>query len=193
MFLILRIFAVSEYDWHTAFAVSTTLGLDDGLALVFGSLMSGRLVTSVLLALVLPLLLAAFLWGPREHRAVVVLLSTVASVTLVGLVVTFHSWWLPLATGAVLGAFALVRRLAPHGRVGRTTASILVRVVRVAGVAVLLGAAVVQTPWVPREQIETSDGTITGYVLSVDPGFLNVLTDDHDFVILPTSRVLSRE
>lgn len=30
-FLVLRIFAVSGYDWDTAFAVSVTIGLDDGL------------------------------------------------------------------------------------------------------------------------------------------------------------------
>ncbi len=62
-FLILRIFAVSGYHWDTAFAVSTTLGLDDGLSLVFGSLMAGHLLVAVPLIFVLPLLLAAYLWG----------------------------------------------------------------------------------------------------------------------------------
>lgn len=61
------------------------------------------------------------------------------------------------------------------------------------GLATLLVAAFVQTPWVPQEQIETADGTITGYVLSVDPGYLNVLTDDYEFVILLSSDVLSRK
>lgn len=45
-FLLLRVFAVSGYGWNTAFAVSTTLGLDDGLALLFGSLMAGHLLTA---------------------------------------------------------------------------------------------------------------------------------------------------
>lgn len=39
-FLLLRVFAVSGYDGDTAFSVSTTLGLGDGLALVFGSHMA---------------------------------------------------------------------------------------------------------------------------------------------------------
>ncbi|CAN5903075.1 hypothetical protein BH23ACT10_BH23ACT10_12110 [soil metagenome] len=61
-----------------------------------------------------------------------------------------------------------------------------------ARVALLLVAALAQTPWVPTEQIETTDGTITGYVLSVDPGYLNVLTDEQEFVILISSDVRSR-
>lgn len=61
-----------------------------------------------------------------------------------------------------------------------------------ARVALLLVAALAQTPWVPAEQIETTDGTITGYVLSVDPGYLNVLTDEQEFVILISSDVRSR-
>lgn len=193
VFLLLRIFAVSGYDWHTAFAVSTTLGLDDGLALLFGSLMSGHLLTAVLLVIVLPLLIAAYLWGPQGHRPVVMLFVTVGSVTLVGLVVSFHSWWLPLVAGAVLATLALIRRLGSQNPLRRAVVSAMVRVGWVAGVAALLVAALVQTPWVPQEQIETTDGTVTGYVLSVDSGYLNVLTDDHEFVIILSSDVLSRE
>ncbi|MEP7159703.1 MAG: hypothetical protein ABI746_01230 [Dermatophilaceae bacterium] len=191
-FLILRIFAVSGYNWDTAFAVSTTIGLDDGLSLLFGSLMAGHLLVAMLLICVLPLLLAAFLWGPRGHRPVVVLSIALAMVTLVALTVSFHSWWLPLSTFAALGAFALIRRLPPRHRLRRASMAAMVRVVWVAGAAVLFVAALIQTPWVPREQIQTIDGTITGYVLSVDSGYLNVLTDDREFVILLSDHVLSR-
>ncbi|MGI8415719.1 MAG: hypothetical protein ACR2P2_05815 [Nakamurella sp.] len=41
--------------------MSTTLGVDDGLALVFGSPMAGQLLTSNLLTCVLPVLIAAYL------------------------------------------------------------------------------------------------------------------------------------
>lgn len=43
----------------------------------------------------------------------------------------------------------------------------------------------------PHEVIET--GTIAGHVLSLDPGYLNVLTDDHEFVILISGDVISRK
>lgn len=192
-FLILRIFAVSGYHWDTAYLVSTTLSLNDGLALVFGSLMAGHTLTSVLLIGVLPLLLSSYLWGPREHRPAVFLLSTLGLVTLVALTVSFHSWWLPGGTAAVLGLAALARRLPPQRPLQHVAAVAMARVGWVAGVGVLLLASLVQTPWVPHEQIETTDGTISGYVLSVDSGYLNVLTDDREFVILISGNVLSRQ
>ena len=192
VFLILRVFAVSGYDWETAFAVSTTLGLEDGLALLFGSLMGGHLLTSILLACILPLLIAAYLWGPSGRRPTVMLLTTLGLVILVGLVVSFHSWWLPLAAATVLGLLALTRGLPPHNRLRDAATATMARVGWVVGLGVLLVAAFVQTPWVPQEQIRTTDGTIVGYVLSVDSGYLNVLTDERTFLILPSSNILSR-
>lgn len=192
-FLILRIFAVSGYDWDTAFLVSTTLGLDDGFALVFGSLLAGHLLTELLVVLVLPLLLAAYLWGPKTYRPVVMLLATLTLITLVALTASFNLWWLPLATAAVFGLIALLRRLPPQHRLRRVAAAVFARVGLVTGVAVLLVAAFVQTPWVPHEVIETTDGTLSGYVLSVDSGYLNVLTDEGEFVIVISGDVRSRE
>lgn len=192
IFLILRVFAVSGYNWDTAFAVSTTLGVDDGLSLLFGSLMAGRLITAVLLVCVLPLLIAAYLWGPRGHRASVMLVATLGLVTLVALTVSFRSWWLPLAASVVFAVFALLHHVPRHRRLRRAATAAMARAGSVAGVAVLLGAALIQTPWVPQEQIETTDGIITGYVLSAEPGYLNVLTEEHEFVILNSSDVRSR-
>lgn len=191
-FLILRIFAVSGYDWNTAFAVSTTLGLDDGLSLLFGSLMAGHLLTAILLMCVLPLLIAASRWGAYGRQSVVRLLATLGVVILAALTVSFHRWWLPLATAALFGLFALIRRLPEQHRLRRVSMAAMARVGSVAGIAVLLVAALVSTPWVPREQIETKTGTVTGYVLSVDSGYLNVLTDEHEFVILISGDVISR-
>ncbi len=192
-FLILRIFAVSGYDWDTAFLVSTTLSLDDGFALVFGSLLAGHLLTELLVALVLPLLLAAYAWGPKRYRPVVMLLATLTLITLVALTTTFRHWWLPVATVAVFAAILLIRRLPLQHRVRKVAESILARVGLVTGVAVLLVAAFVRTPWVPHEAIQTKEGPINGYVLSVDPGYLNVLTDSGEFVIVISGDVLSRE
>lgn len=193
VFLILRIFAVSAYDWQTAFAVSTTLGVSDGLALLFGSLMAGHALVSLLLIGVLPLLLATYLWAPHGRRSVVVLATTLALVTLVALTVSFQNWWLPVATAALFGVLALVRVLPPERPLRRFLAGSMARVGWVSGVAVLVIAAFIQTPWVPQEQIETTEGVFAGYVLSVDSGWLNILTEDHEFVILNSGDVLSRE
>lgn len=113
-FLILRIFAVSGYDWDTAFLVSTTRGLNDGLALVLGSLIAEYTLTAVLLIGVLPLLFAALIWGPREHRTVVLLLSALGLVILAALTSSFSLWWLPTGAATVFGVIVLIRRLPPQ-------------------------------------------------------------------------------
>lgn len=192
-FLTLRIFAVSGYDWDTAFLVSTTLGLNDGLALVFGSLIAEHVLTATLLIGVLPLLFAGYLWGPREHRAAVLLLSALSFVVLVALTSSFSSWWLPVGAAAVFGMIALIHTLPSQRPLRHALATAMARVGSVAAVGVLLLAALGQTPWVPHEVIETTDGTVSGYVLSVDPGFLNVLTDEREFMILLSGNVLSRQ
>ncbi|WP_338749523.1 hypothetical protein [Janibacter alittae] len=191
-FLLLRVFAVSDYEWETAFLVSTTLGLDDGLALVFGSLMASYLLTAILLICVLPPLIASSVWGTGEHRQGITMLAVLGLLVLGALTTSYNLWWLPLSTFAVFMTFFLIRRLPPRNRLRRSVSTVLARVGLMTGLATLLIAAFVQTPWVPQEQIETTGGTITGYVLSVDPGYLNVLTDDHQFVILLSNEVLSR-
>lgn len=193
VFLILRIFAVSGYDWDTAFAVSTTLGLSDGLALLFGSLMAGHLLVTYLMIVILPLLLATYVWSPLGRRPVVLLATTLALVTLAALTVSFEIWWLPVAVAAVFGLFALIRMLSAKNALRRAFAKAMSSVGLVSGVALLLVAAFVQTPWVPQEQIETTDGPLTAYVLSVDSGYLNLLTQDHEFVIVNSGDVISRK
>ncbi len=191
-FLILRVFAVSGYDWNTTFLVTTTLSVDDGLALLFGSLMAGHVLVALTLMIVLPLLVATFLWGQRGHRPVVVLPTTISLVMLVALTVSFHSWWLPPASIVLFGVIAVLRRLSARA-VRHVVSIVMARVGWVAGVAVLLIAALVGTPWVPREEITMADGKVVdGYVLSVDSGYLNVLTPDHEFVILLSRDVVAR-
>jgi len=192
-FLLLRIFAVSGYDWDTAFLVSTTLGLDDGLALLFGSLMANYILTAVLLICVLPLLIAASVWGEPQHRQAMVLLATLGVVALVALTGSYGLWWLPAATLLVIAAILLVRRLPKGNRLRRSVSTILARAGLMAALATLVVAAFVQTPWVPEEKITTAEGTTTAYVLSVDSGYLNVLTADQKFAIILTKDVLARE
>ena len=192
-FLILRVFAVSGYDWDTAFLVSTTLGIDDGLALIFGSFMAEHLAVAVLLILVLPLLVGTYLWAPNGRRAAVVLPMAIGVMLLVALTVSFRSWWVPVVTFTFSGLLELVRRMPSLWWLNRVLAALMARVGLFAGLAVLFVAVLVQTPWVPRERIVTTDGIVIGYVLSVDAGYLNVLTEDQEFVILISGDVISRD
>lgn len=192
-FLVLRLFAASGYDWDTAFRVSTTLRIEDGLRILFGSFMAGRLFVAPLLVFVVPLLVGSYVWSPEGRHPTVLLSAALALVTLMSLTVSFTTWWLPVATAAMLGAFWLVHRLPSEDRLPRALSAVLERAGWLVGVATLLIALVTQTPWVPLERIETRDGTINAYVLSVDSGYLNVLTEDHEFAILLTRNVRSRD
>lgn len=192
-FLVLRIFAVSGYDWSTAFKVSSTINLSEGPALLFGSLMAAHDLMAVLLILMVPLFIATYIWTPRGRRPVVMLAGAVHLVALASHVLSFASWWILPGAALVLILFWFVHRLSPEHRLHRVLTAAMTRVGSIAAVAVLLVAALTHTPWVPREDIDTSDGTITGYVLSVDSGYLNVLTTDHEFVIIIGSDVISRD
>lgn len=192
-FVILRIFAVSGYDWNTAFLVSTTMSLDDGVSLLFGSLMAGEQLTAALITCAVPLLAAAALWGDRERRATLALLTGLGVALMVGLIVSERIWWPLPATVALFGILALARLLPRARGLRHGLSALLASIVWLIPAAALVLAAVIPTPWLPEERIVTVDGPVRGYVLSVDSGYLNVLTDDQEFVILLTSDVISRE
>jgi len=191
--VLLRLFAVSGYDWDTAFSVSTTLELDDAAALIFGSLMGGHVLVEVLLVVLLPLFVADFCWAPGGRRPAVVLPAVVGLVVLVALTVSYLLWWLPVATAGVFGLFVVIHSLPRRFPLRRALAMTLRRIGVVSGVGVLVAAVFVGTPWVPEEHIETTAGALDGYVLNVDSGYVEVLTTEYEFVILPTDNIVARD
>src|SRR5690349_17205437 len=52
LFVLLRLLAVSHYDWHTAFALLHTLELDDAPGLFLGTFMADDRISTVLLMIV---------------------------------------------------------------------------------------------------------------------------------------------
>ena len=78
----------------------------------------------IIAPIVLPLLVSAWLWGPRDHRPVLMLLCTLSLVTLIALTASFHTWWLPVATLAVFGVLALLRALPLQERVRHASKSL---------------------------------------------------------------------
>lgn len=53
LFVVLRLFAVARYDWHTAFSVADTIQLDDAPTIVIGTLMADRWVSGGVLVVLL--------------------------------------------------------------------------------------------------------------------------------------------
>jgi hypothetical protein len=196
LFLLLRLFAVSNWDWHTAADVVESVDPDDAVSILFGTLVAIPTVTAALVAVLLPVaffdLVRPRRAGPRWRWDRVMLVAALV-VTCVALVKTFHDWWMPVAELAVSAVLVAEWVLWRHSRGRQVVRWVTHKIGAAALVAFLVLAAVVQTPWTPEERIVTRNGVLDGYVLKVESGYLKVLTAaDRRFVIVNRSDVKSR-
>ncbi|MFT4125412.1 MAG: hypothetical protein QM662_04200 [Gordonia sp. (in: high G+C Gram-positive bacteria)] len=194
LYLLLRLLAISDWDWRTAADVADTVDFDDAISIVFGTLFAWPTLTGIMLMLLLPMIVTRVLISaqtvPRQwHLSTLMFVAAVGAAT-VALILTFGEWWVligAVALSAVLVAAVLSRRRHHVLRavVGRTGL--------IALLASLVLSVVVDTPWMSREEITTTHGVVDGYVLEVEPGFLKVLTHDgREFRILRTGDVTAR-
>ena len=196
LFLLLRVLAVSGWDWHTAFALTHTVNFDDAIGIGLGTLMANEAATGVLLIWLLPVSVIGALWpfgGGRRTSSALLLAATMAAAT-VALVSTEHAWWV-LTGAAVIAVLVILARLFwHHGPVHRVVEVAVRRIGLTALLAALVLAALVRTPWVPLERIETGDDVVLGYVVDSEPGFHKVLTEDErELLILSDAEVDHRE
>lgn len=196
LFLLLRLFAVSEWNWEAAADIAETFDFDDALPIVFGTLFSEPTLTGLVLSVLTPISVIGLVWPlitPRVQSLPLLLLPLALSVASVTWFVTFREWWF-LALAAVTSAGVIGGRLLWKKGTGRKViVQVHKRVGTLAVLALLVLAVAVQTPWMSHERITTTGGTVDGYVLGDEPGFLRVLTDDRDVIIFNTSDVKSRE
>ncbi len=196
MILVLRVFAVADWNWEIATSLSESFSVDDALSIILGTLFERPQLSGTILSIALPFALFREYWlskhGLTKTRAnnwfTIVILIAVSYV----LLRTFHMWW---SVGITIGLLIIMvatsvlsKRFDLHislSKVG-THVGILV------GTALLIVASTIDTPWVENERIETTSGTIEGYVLEAVPGFLKVMTDDREILILTDSEVTSR-
>ncbi|WP_347353001.1 hypothetical protein [Intrasporangium sp.] len=195
LFLLLRLLAVAHYDWDTAGAIADTFNFTDLVPIGFGTLLARPDITGYLVALLLPLSLVRAVWPvggvPRFAITTVLLIATLLAVGTT-LLLTFGTWW-PFAGAAGITVLLAIARTA--GRLGTGHEAVRVALRRmwaVAGVAVLAMATFIDTPWSSHETIVTKDGTLTGHVLSVEPGFLRLLDEDHRIMIIDIADITSR-
>lgn len=196
LFLLLRVLVVSDWNWHTAFAVVHTVDFEDAVGIVFGTLMANETLTGILLVWLLPVTVIHAAWPEDgQLRSLSSLLLAATTVTAsIALVSTSHLWWLPAGGAVVACVLIAVRLLRGRGEIHKLVVFALRRAGASAALGALALAAVVQTPWMPLERIETRSGELTGYVVATDPGFVKILTsDDRHFLILTTDEVISRE
>jgi len=196
LFVLLRLLAVSHYDWHTAFALLHTLELDDAPGLFLGTFMADTRISSVLLIVLLPFTVL-YLLATRADRSRVqlggVLLLVVLAAMLISHVLTYHYWWVPAGAAALAVVLVLLERAHRHPRLRGPITFLLKRSGVLVVATALVVAAVVATPWVPLERVATTSGTHDYYVVETSPGFLKVLGAEHrEFMILRDDEVVSR-
>lgn len=179
--LLLRLMAVSHWNWHTAFDVADVVDFSDAISIVYGTLFAEPTYTSILVMLLLPLVVLRIVWPVSNPHP---LLSASASVMLlvavltctIALVVTYDQWWLLVGSFAIAAMLVAGRIIWRRGGAHAIVMRILRSTAATAGVGGLLLAAAVTEPWTPREHIETDSQVVDGYTLKVEPGYLKVLT-----------------
>lgn len=194
LFLILRLLAVADWHWYTASAMIEALDFNDVVPIVLGTLFARPDLTGALLMIMLPLIVMITVWPlPGRRRdftnsvfAVVLLVTTVA------LVSSFGRWWILAAAAILFACMVVARRFFHRGLAHRATIGILKRSGTIALAGALLLAVVVDTPWMSRERLTLTEGEEFGYVLQVQPGFVKVLTDEREVVIINTGDLTSR-
>lgn len=197
LFMVLRLLAVSHYDWRRASSIAGTIGLDDASRIVLGTLLADPTVTGIMLAILVPISLSHQyrLGKPSADNAGNLAMLIVVSLFAAVLLITYHLW-LMLAIAAALSAALLALQIKGHRDAqGRRFALFIAhRTGLLMILAALVVAAIVHVPWMPLERIETRTGTVTGYVMQNPPGFLKVLTDkDREILIINIGDVRSRE
>lgn len=196
LFLLLRLFAVVDWDWTAAAAVADSLDFAETITIAFGTLLAEPVYTGLVVMVLLPLAVLRVVWPlpGKPHASLGNLMFVVVLVACtVALLRTLEEWWLPIGAVIVLVLVAGARRIWRQGAAHRVISRVLGSIGAVAVGAALLLASVLNTPWVSLERLDTADGVVDGYVIEVQPGFVKVLTaDERDVEIINTGDIRSR-
>lgn len=196
LFLLLRLFAISKWDWVTAGSVVDTMDFGGTISIVLGTLFARPGITSAVLIVLIPVSVLVIGWPPPGHQrfglGAMLLLATCLAVSL-ALVSTMREWWLPSAIVVATLVLILIRHYWLSGRANRIWVALAHGTGRLAVAAAFVLAVGVDAPWVAREHVVTDSQTIDGYVLQTQPGFLKILTaKQRNFMIIESGSVKSR-
>ncbi|TWS24901.1 hypothetical protein FK268_06565 [Tsukamurella sputi] len=196
LFLLLRLLAVANWNWNTATQIMAVTDVDGALTMFFGTLMADPGFTGGLVALLLPLSFLRLVWPINGTRSGIVdtgLTLALLVAAAVALSATYRYVWVPIAAAVIGAVFVAMRLFWRHGVLHRATQFLFRRAAIIAGIGLLAIAGLVETPWVPLEDVVTRTETVHGYVLKAEPGFLTVLTEpDREVRVLTTADVLER-
>ncbi|MCA2209903.1 hypothetical protein [Nocardia rosealba] len=196
LFLLLRVFAVTDYDWNAAFSLAGTLGLDDVVIMVLGTLMASPVLGGIALAILLPeaLIHQIRLGRPRWTNAGNLIWLLIVALFTAALLWTYRMWWVLVASALLAVVLYILLRAGKRDPEGSRMAHWFVSSsALIVTLAALVLAATVQVPWVSLEEIATKNGVVRGYVVENPPGYLKVLLErEREIVIVDTADVTGR-
>lgn len=196
MILVLRLFAVADWNWDVAASLAESFNIDDALAIILGTLFERPILSGIILSLALPLGIFREYWlakhGLTRTRANNWFTMVALIATSYVLIRTFHIWWVFLVAAVLTAMIIGIALLSKHYHWHLQLSKIGKHVGILVGVALLFVASTIDTPWVENELIETKTEVINGYVLEASPGFLKLMTQEREILILPDNEVVSR-
>lgn len=197
LFFLLRILAVSKWDWRTAAEVAETVDFGDAATIMLGTVFAEPVFTGALVIAIAPILIMAIVWPPgaRARVPVIAILFLAGLLALtISLTVSLGEWWILVGLVVATLAHFSARRLWREGKVHALTVRLVRSLGALGAVGALAMAAGISTPWVALEDITTDTTTLSGYVLETPSGFLKVLTDEpREVITLISSTVAERQ
>ncbi|ALG84554.1 hypothetical protein [Gordonia phthalatica] len=195
-FLVLRMLAVAHWDWNVVAAISDTFDFSDAFPIAFGTVVGQPLLTGILVAVLLPLVLMRIVWPAPQHRGTLQVTTILSLIVLIVITVTLSTtfgnvWTLVGAAGFCVIVVSL-RMVLHRGVLHDAILAVTRKTALIAAAGLLALAAFNDAPWMSAEQITTDNGVIDGYILEAEPGFLHVLTEERDVIIVPDSEVQDR-
>lgn len=198
MVLFVRLLAVSGWDWATAADIADSFDFDDAVPIIFGTFFEMPIVTGIAASLILPLAIYRLYlmkvdpkghWGVSDWFVVVLLM-----IVIFVLVRTFHLWWTVIIAVSLTIGLGFFARYNKKGTFHEVVLAVTHRTGTILIIGILVLSIVVTTPWNVKEVITTEhNGVIVGHVLETTPGFVKILTEDRDVIILLTGDIVSRE
>ncbi len=182
LFILLRIMAVAHWDWNVAGLIADSMNFNDTIGVVLGTLFGRPMLMSIGVLMLTPLAGVDLIWQVKKNKQPpigLLLFVPFLVASTVALSSTQRNWWLPAGIVALFLVLLLLR-IYWRTKAGRQALLKLFRATwGLAAAWVFLFAVLIDTPWMGRERIQTTDqGVVDGYVLQVSPGFVRVL--DHN-------------
>lgn len=196
LMIILRVFALSGWEWEDARDIVTTINIGDVPSIIIDTVYSMPVVSAFIVAVGGPLVAALTLrrWrrkGRVDPVHLVLLVLIVAAA--ISLLYSFAFWWMLALLILITFALLMVLSSRAPGRVRRAGNAVVTHTIFACVGLELIVAAFAPTPWMQREMITLNSGTtIDCYVLEVESGFVKILDQDRHVQVLISGDIASR-